>query len=257
MRTLDIPFNRIKIPMRTLVFCLCFGFVLSACQSTPESSEATPPESDAGMTTVTSAAPDPENPTSENNAVPADWSVRLDKADANVVIGDDSESADIFFVNMVPGWHITTGPAAIFHHDGSTASGDYTAEAIIHLFNPGERREGFGLIIGGEDLDGENQAYDYFLIRNSGEFLIKRRRGEETENIQPWTASDHIVRYTDPEVSSVKNVLSVEVAGESVMFKINGETVAQYAKDAIKTDGKVGIRVNHALNLHVSDLSVM
>ncbi len=122
----------------------------------------------------TPARPDPENPVGENLQVPPDWSVRLDDPRAEAVIGADAETADIFFVSMTPGWHVTTGPRAIFHHPGSSATGDYFAESKIHLFDPGERREAFGLFFGGRDLDGAARAYEYFVIRNSGEFLIKR-----------------------------------------------------------------------------------
>ena len=200
--------------------------------------------------------PDPENP-GENLAVPSDWKVRLDRPNPDVVIGDNAEESDIFFVNMAPGWHITTGPAAIFYHPQSTAEGNYTATADIHLFEPGERREAFGLIIGGNNLDAENQTYDYFLIRNSKEYLIKRRTGNDTATIQDWTGSDAIIPYTEnTEGPSVLNTLSVQVGAEDVAFMINDLEVTRVPRSEIQTDGLVGLRVNHALNLHVADFKV-
>jgi len=92
------------------------------------------------------ARPDAQRPVGKNLQVPPDWQVRLDAPDPAVVVGADAEAADIFFVSMTPGWHITTGPGAIFYHPGSTAAGDYHAEAKIHLFDPGARREAFGLM---------------------------------------------------------------------------------------------------------------
>ena len=241
--------------MRYVYLFVAFCFVLSACQSAPQDTEAAGDTAEAEAP-ATSDRPDPQNPANDNDAVPSDWMVRLDNPDAAVDISRDSETDGIYFVNMVPGWHITTGPAAIFYHDGSTAQGNYTAEADIHLFNPGERREAFGMLFGGSNLGADDQAYEYFLIRNSGEYLIKRRRGAETETIQDWTASEHIVRYTDEAESSVLNKLAVQVEGESVIFMINGETVNRYDKSMLETDGMVGLRVNHALNLHVSNLNV-
>lgn len=202
------------------------------------------------------APPDPDNPVGENLQVPPDWHVRLDKADSDVVISEDRDNADIFFVNMTPGWHITTGPRAIFYHPGSTASGDFRAEASIHLFPPGERNEAFGLLFGGRELDEPGQAYDYFVIRNSGEFLIKRRNGEETSTIRPWTAHEAIVTYGPETRGTATNVLGLAVEGNEVAFLVNGSEVARLPRSEVRTDGLVGLRVNHHLNLHVSMLSV-
>ena len=200
--------------------------------------------------------PDPQKPEGDNNAVPRNWKVRLDTPNPEAVISADAEAADIFFVNMTPGWHITTGPAGVFYHPGSTAEGSYVASVDMNLFDPGDRNEAFGMIFGGQNLDDENQTYDYFLIRNSGEFLIKRRVKDDTQLIQDWTASDAIVKYANTGDSSVLNKLSIQVGDSDVSFVINDKVVATHPKSHVNTDGIVGVRVNHALNVHVSNLSV-
>lgn len=201
--------------------------------------------------------PDPANPQGENLEVPEEWKVRLDHEDSETDIGSDPDSSDIYFVNMTPGWHITTGPAGIFYHPANTAEGNYTLQTTIHLFDPGERnREAFGLFFGGENLEDDNQEYLYFLIRNTGEFLIKSRTGDETGLIQDWTASDVINIYDDPEVSSVENELSLTVTDQTITFLINGEEVAEINSDELKTDGIFGLRVNHSINLHISNINI-
>ena len=200
--------------------------------------------------------PDPRNPVGENLATPSDWRVRLDAPDPDVVVGDDQETADIWFVNMTPGWHVTTGPRAIFWHPGFAAAGAWRAEATIHLFDPGERDEAFGIFFGGRDLESDGIAYDYFVLRNSGELLIKRRRGSETEVIRDWTPHEAIATFGPESESSVENVLAVEVREESVTFSVNGAVVATLPRAELATDGHVGLRLNHHLNVHVSDLSV-
>ncbi len=230
--------------------------LIAGCQATPEAADADHSEMTMAPAEDVMGRPDAQNP-GDGDTVPANWMVRLDNDDQEAVIGSNPDSSDIYFVNMKPGWHITTGPAGVFYHPASTASGIYEASADIHLFDPGDRREAFGLIIGGQDLDAPNQSYDYFLIRNSGEFLIKRRRGSETETIQEWTASDAIKRYTDTTEASVLNQLSVRVGEEEVTFIINENEVATLPREELQTDGLFGLRVNHALNLHISDIAVM
>ncbi|WP_157470873.1 hypothetical protein [Gracilimonas tropica] len=202
--------------------------------------------------------PNANQPQGENLEVPEGWNVRLDRPSDEVVIGSDPDSADIYFVNMTPGWHITTGPAGIFYHPANTAAGDFTIKADLHLFDPGERnREAFGLFWGGRDLDSADQFYYYFLIRNTGDFLIKKRVGDTTEMIKEWTPSEAVVVYDDPETSSVMNALEVSVQEGRVSFRINGEEVSSISAEGMQNDGIFGLRVNHSINLHISDLAIL
>ena len=200
--------------------------------------------------------PDPKNPSNGNMEVPDNWEVRLDNPDEDVMVGKDSDTADIFFVNMTPGWHITTGPRAIFYPPKNTASGTYKVHSKIHLFNPQGRNEAFGVFMGGQNLQKENQTYTYFLLRNSGEYLIKKRAGADTKIVKDWTKTDAMVIYDDTTKSSVANTLSVEVMENEVAFYVNGTKVDTLPKGNLDTNGIVGLRVNHALNLHVEDFGV-
>ncbi|MEM8488501.1 MAG: hypothetical protein AAF564_23340 [Bacteroidota bacterium] len=237
--------------MKTSILVLALITLSFGCQPTPEPAEAEP-----AAAVVENAPPDPYNPKDGNLVVPTDWLVRLDQPDDAVVIGANADSSDIYFVNMSPGWHVTTGPAGIFYHPNSTATGNYKAQLDVYLFNPGERTEAFGLFFGGADLNGETQTYDYFLIRNSGEYLIKRRSGDETSTLAAWTTNPAIKRYTDPEESSVLNKLAVQAEDNEVVFLINDIEVTRLPRADVHTEGVVGMRVNHALNLHISDLKV-
>jgi hypothetical protein len=174
---------------------------------------------------------------------PADWKVRYDRP------SNDS----LYFVTMTPGWHITTGPSAILYNPSTTAEGEYRASAEIYLF-PGDRREGFGLFIGGKDLAGDGQSYLYFLIRRDGRFIIKRRNGNETPTITPWTENPAIVRQSGDD--QAKNLLEIDVGREQLAFFVNGEQVAKIPRGDLPCDGVVGLRINHNLDLHVSSLTI-
>ncbi|MDX1429253.1 MAG: hypothetical protein R3282_03150 [Rhodothermales bacterium] len=232
----------IKLPI--LLTCL---FVLGAA-----SAQAQTELEDKALT----MRPDPQNPVGENLKVPPAWKVRLDKPDPDVVIGSEEEGSDIRFVSMTPGWHITTGPRAIYYHPASTAEGEFVARAGIYLFPPGDRNEAYGLFVGGKNLDGAEQRYLYFLVRRSGEFLIKERRGGETEVVHEWTASDAVNPYTEETSGTVKNVLSIDAGEEFVVFRVNDTEVARLPRTELDVDGIVGLRINHALNVHVDDFAV-
>ncbi|HSG49327.1 MAG TPA: hypothetical protein VLA43_16010, partial [Longimicrobiales bacterium] len=156
-----------------------------------------------------------------------------------------------------PGWHITTGPAGIFWDPAVTASGTFKAEMEVFLFDPAGRREAFGIFFGGSALQDDAQTYTYFLLRDGGQFIVKRRQGTETPTLVEWTSHPAIRSYAERgDDASVKNILTVEAGDESVRFLVNGQEVASLPRAGIAVDGTVGIRVNHALNLHVSRLEV-
>jgi len=181
---------------------------------------------------------------------PVGWKVRFDRADA-------TESELRSFVAMPPGWHITTGPAAIFWNPHDRASGRFRVDMEVHLFDPDGLREGFGVFFGGRQLEGLEASYAYFLIRDGHQFIIKTRTGTRTSTVQPWTTSPAVRAYADREQEvSVRNVLTVECGEKRVRFLVNGERVAAVSRGEIPTDGVVGLRVGHHVNVHVTRLEV-
>lgn len=204
---------------------------------------------------VAQSRPDGSAPQGENLKVPEDWKLRLDRPNPEAIIGDDIETADIYFVNFTPGWHIKTGPAAIFYHPENTATGNYTISSEFHLFDPkGRNREAFGIFFGGKNLDKENQQYVYFLIRNTGEYLIKTRSGEETANIQGWTSTDAMNKFTEETKDSAANTFLVDINPDKITFYLNGTELTSIPTKGIETDGLYGMRINHSNDVHVSSL---
>lgn len=197
------------------------------------------------------AAPDAARAQDElEGPPPPGWEIRTDRPGA--------DASDIVFVDMPPGWHITTGPAAIFYHPDSVAHGDFSVEMEVFLFDPEGRREAFGFFVGGRALDGRDQRYLYFLIRDGGEFLVKERDGSGTSTLVNWTAHDAILGYADRDEGgvTVRNVLALEAGEDELVFRVNGREVTTLPRRNREVDGIVGLRVNHALNIHVSSLDI-
>ena len=181
---------------------------------------------------------------------PDGWKTRFDMAGATEA---DLET----FVAMPPGWHVTSGPAGIYWKPGAGASGEFRAELEVFLFDPGSLREAFGIFVGGRDLDGIDQEYTYFLIRNGGQYILKRREGAEAPTLRSWTTHEAIQSFADRgDEASVKNVLVVEADSESIRFFVNDAEVAELPRSEVGVDGIYGFRVNHGLNLHISRLEV-
>lgn len=239
--------------MKHVLPLLLIALLVGACGS--DTNEAT----DSAASDTLAMAADADSAAAENLAVPEGWLVRADD-DSVPTVGADAENPDaqdIYFVNMTPGWHLTMGrPRGILWHPENTATGAYTASTKIHLFDPGDRREGYGLFIGGSDLQGPNQEYLYFLVRRTGEFIIKVRRGSETETVVDWTAHDAIVPFTETTEGTAENTLSIMVMDGMMHFQVNGQDVHVATGSDLPTDGVAGLRVNHGLNLHVESFDI-
>lgn len=239
--------------MRPTVLVVALALSLAACAS-PEQPATTPVDSTAALA---AGRPNAQNPANfPQLEVPPGWQARFDHDDAEYVIGSNADSSDVYFVTMTPGWHVTTKPAGIFWHPASTASGDFSVVSKFHLFQPGDRKEGYGVFFGGTDLEGATQSYVYFLIRRSGEFLVKKRTGEATESLIDWTANPAIVPYTAETTGTTANILRVTVAAGTIHFLVNDVEVGSLPAAGMTTDGIAGLRINHGLNLHVEEFAV-
>ena len=161
------------------------------------------------------------------------------------------------FVTMSPGWHVTSGPnAGIYYDPAWTASGNFKAEAVIHLFDPPKgHAEAYGIFVGGKDLAGANESYTYFLLRTDGQYMIKQRTGKQVKELAPATASPAAKQF-DAAAKSVANTLTIAAGPETVDFLINGTKVASRPRKELAVDGTAGLRINHMLNLHVEKFAV-
>lgn len=183
----------------------------------------------------------------QGNEAPG-WETRLD-------FGGEVEDV-LHFRNMGDGVHATTTGSgfAIFWQPESTASGNFTISATFTQVEPSGHANAYGMFLGGADLDGDGQRYTYFMLRQGGEFLIKRRMGDELPTLVDWTAHD-AVNDLDANGSST-NTLSVEAGDDTVRFLVNGAEVSSQARSDVDADGITGLRVTHLLNVHVSDLNL-
>lgn len=184
------------------------------------------------------------------DGLPEGWLMRLDRESATPDMAE--------FVVMEPGWHVKTAGAGagIFWKPEMEVEGRYTASATLHLFNPRGHAEAFGLFVGGDELGDMEQEYLYFLVRQTGEYLIKRRVGDGTEDVVGWTRHSAVPIAAAGEVGPTEYTLAVRAGEREVEFLVNGSVVHTMPRSAVDTDGVVGLRINHMLDLHVETLAI-
>jgi len=223
--------------MITRILVAGTAFLLAACTT-----REAPPEGD---TAAAAASADPDiNVT--GGSIPAGFSARTDRADA-----------DITGANYTPGanrWEVRTGPAHIIYAAKDTATGNYTVSTKIEQLEKPTHPEAYGLIIGGRDLDQPSQTYTYLLVRGTGDLMVRVREGDATRDVLKWTPSADIPREDGSGRATYS--LAASVTDEAVRFSVNGKEVASVSKAGLPTDGIAGLRINHNLHLNVTPVSI-
>ncbi len=165
---------------------------------------------------------------------------------------DSAPEKPIYYVEMPPGWHITTGPGSILHDPAYVAEGRFALETEIFLF-PGTSQEGYGLFAGGKQLDGD-PVYVAFLLRRDGSAAIESRTGGQSTPVRAWTRHDSIKPGDSKE--PVANVLRVVAEAADVTLEVNGKPVLTVPRGDVGLDGAFGFRAGADVNLHVSRLDL-
>ena len=182
--------------------------------------------------------------------LPAGYTLRIDRGNrdpANFVV----RASDSVL-------QLETGPAGIIYRPDQQASADrYTVRGRFTEINaPVGHREGFGLFIGGQSLEGPNQRYTYFLIRGDGRYLIKHRSGASATDVSDGWEVSAAVRVPTSRGDEVTNELAIALDGGRLRFSCNGEPVVDIPIGDASTQGIVGVRVNHNLEIRVEDLRI-
>jgi hypothetical protein len=183
---------------------------------------------------------------------PEGWMVRIDRS---TNAQDPDDNPNLKFVTMGKGMHVTGGPAGTFWNPKNMASGNYTLKATFNLAKPSGHTNYYGLVFGGEDLGGPKQNYLYFMVAQNGTYAIIHRAGDATHDIQ--RGKHEAVRVPGADGRS-SNALEVRVTGDKISYLVNGTEVHTTPKSGMtaKTDGLVGIRVNHQLDVHIDGFEV-
>ena len=175
-------------------------------------------------------------------ARPAGWRVAVDAG------GVDSALA---FTAMAPGWHLVAGPGAVIYAPSGGTGGRFTVESETFLFSSAVGT-GVGVALG---IAPSARMPDHtaFVVGPDGRFRVTRRDPIGERALVPWTAHAAVARHPGGR-ANVRQRLAVRVAGDSVRFDVNGQTVAALPRALVQPEGAVGLRVEPASDVHVGSL---
>jgi hypothetical protein len=185
-------------------------------------------------------------------APPPGWKMRVDRSTS---ASDPDAAGAIKFVTMGSGFHATNPQAAVYWNPANTATGNYTLKGTFVLQKPSGHTNYYGLVFGGNGLEGAAQSYTYFMVAQDGSWLVKRRDGDVAKDVLPKGMNDAVKK---PDASGKStNALEVRVQADKIDYVVNGTVVGSSPKTAVaRADGLTGIRVNHQLEVHIDGLAV-
>ncbi len=183
---------------------------------------------------------------------PDGWQVRIDRSTS---AADPDDVPDVKVTTAGKGFRVIGGPAGTYWNAAHRAKGDFTARGTFRLMKPSGHTNYYGLIFGGEALEGAKQRYIYFLVAQDGTFIIRQRTGEKVQDVARMTHA--AVRRPGADGAST-NALEVRVAGSQISFVVNGTVVhtTPMSGPIAQADGLVGVRINHLLDVQVDAFEV-
>lgn len=175
------------------------------------------------------------------------------RVDRSTDASDPDDTPELKVVAMGKGARVTGGPAGVFWNAADTATGNYTAKATFNLQQPSNHNNFYGIVFGGSELAGAKQSYTYFMVSQNGGWLLKGREGDQSPTLQRGT---HGAIAKPDAAGKSTNVVEVRVAGDTINYVVNGQTVHTMPKGTARTDGLAGFRVNHMLDVQVEGFQV-
>ena len=208
-----------------------------------------------------SAAQDASRAVAGGGISVAGW---LGKVDANEA-QRGGKIEDTKLVTMGAGFHVTTGPAAVYWNTANTASGNYTVEATFterEYMGLNDHPHPYGLFIGGNDMGTDNQSLLYCAAYGNGSFIVRGfgpaafqlngRRGETNDAVNKAASKGQ----------AVTQKIAMRVSADKVECLINDKVVGTYPKSDVvaagklkSTDGVYGLRFGHNTDAHVAGLT--
>jgi len=183
--------------------------------------------------------------------MPPGWRAITDAPSAYSAAGIETNSGEKYnFVNMPPGWHMTTGPGTVFFNPALRAGGRFRLETEFFLF-PNPSDQPVGLMVGGTGLEGPLATVQWFglLVRRDGSAGVVHNHGTDHHPMVPYAKADSLAPH--PGADSQRILLVIDADADSVRFFVNRGRVAAVARASMNVDGPFGFRVGQAINLHM------
>ena len=169
------------------------------------------------------------------------------------VVRESNDQGASEFVMMPPGWHITTGPAALLFDPRRVLEDRFTLSTDLFLF-PESKQEGYGIFVGGAGLEGNDARYLALQLRRDGSAAVVQKRGGAMTTIIDWKPIASVGPHPGKDTQRI--TMSIEADSASLRFMANGTEVGRVPRSGLDLAGHFGFRIGSGINLHVVGLDI-
>ena len=209
----------------------------------------------AFLLSVAASAQDADKKVAGGGVTVKGWQGKADPGNKQGLTVNDSK-----FAPEGSGFHLTTGPAAVYWNPANTAKGDFTVKATFKepkqtINHP----HPYGVFIGGSQLDTDTPTMLYCVAYRDGTYTVRQFTAGKPSQVVRKTPNEKVAKAAGPEAEVTQEV-ALSVKGSKVECTVNGASVWSADKSEIpgltSTDGLTGIRVSHNSDATVSGFAV-
>lgn len=185
------------------------------------------------------------------NSRPTGWIVRSDGS-AKGVAGDT-----VKLIHRGKGYFLTSGPTSLVWASKNIASGKFILQGVLYSGRSGATiPDGFGIFLGGKDMQTANAKYTEFLVKNDGQFAVFQHSGSRRVALADWTTVAGISLHSGRRDESVRNTFRVVVDDRTVTLVINRTLAATFPRALFQPDGGFGVRIGTRQQFQIEELAL-
>ncbi|MGV3709047.1 MAG: hypothetical protein ACO1Q7_09400 [Gemmatimonas sp.] len=169
---------------------------------------------------------------------------------------DNPKAADsVLVIDRGQGKYVLSGPPAIVYTPKNTISGNFVLQGILFSGYSGAAiPDGFGVFLGGRNLDGPNADFTEFLVKNTGQYGVFQWKDGKRTALKDWTTVAGINIHSGRPTESTRNTFRVIVDAQSVQLVVNRAMVYAFPRATFKPDGIYGVRVGSRQQFQIESL---
>lgn len=182
---------------------------------------------------------------------PTGWIVRTNGA-------SKGEAGDtVKLLHRGKGYYLTSGRTSIVWTPSNVAKGKFILEGVLYSGRTGATiPDGFGVFLGGRNMQTPNAQYTEFLVKNDGQYGVFQHLGAKRVALADWTTLAGISLHTGRRDESVRNTFRVIVDDKIVQLVINRTLATSFPRALFQPDGEFGVRIGTRQQFQIESLGL-
>lgn len=183
---------------------------------------------------------------------PTGWIVR---ADTTKQAGHFPDSVKLVYHGQ--GYFLGSGPSAVVWNPAHVANGTFVLAGVMSSGVSGAAiPDGFGVFLGGRNMQTPQAQYTEFLVRNDGRYAVFHHDGSKIVKLRDWTVVAGINSHSGRRDETVRNTFRVIVDPQNVQLVVNRTLATAFPRAQFMPDGTYGVRIGTKQTIQLETLGL-